>query len=222
MFRIVLALLLGAALAPSCYAQAASPQESRVFELRTYTAADGKLDALHGRFREHAIAVFEKHGMTNVGYWVPPANDDNSVVFLLAYPSQAARKAAWSAVAADPEWLRIRTRTDGKGKLVDHIDELFLTPTADCPIVTPTRDATARRFELHTGGTAPIGGKVVGRWTTPQGETVELVAREPQTGVSVFVPTQPLVLAPVDTDAVTTKPVGTMRTLVPTDYSPLR
>lgn len=222
MFRIVSALLLGAAFAPLCRAQAAAPRESRVFELRTYTAADGKLDALHGRFREHAIAVFENHGMTNIGYWVPPANDDNAVVFLLAYPSHSARQAAWSAVAADPEWLRICSRTDGKGKLVDQIDELFLTPTADCPVVTPTRDATARRFELHTGGVAHTGAEVVGRWTTSGGETVELVAREPQTGVSVFVPTQPLVLAPVDTDVVTTKPVGTMRTLVPTDYSPLR
>ncbi len=220
MFRTVSALLMGAALALPCYAQAPPGTESRVFELRTYTAADGKLDALHARFREHAAAVFEKHGMTNIGYWVPASNDDNAVVFLLAYPSHAARKAAWSAVAADPEWLRVRTRTDGKGKLVDSIEEVFLTPTDDCPVVRPTRGIAARTFELRATG-PDCSGTVLGRWTTANGERLELVAKD-VSAHSSLVPTGEFLLAPVGTDRGVTVKTSAVRALVPTDYSPLR
>jgi len=40
--------------------------KNRVFELRTYTANEGKLEALHARFRNHTTKFFKKHGMTNV------------------------------------------------------------------------------------------------------------------------------------------------------------
>jgi hypothetical protein len=42
-----------------------------VYELRVYYAAEGKLDALHARFRDHTMKIFENHGMKNVGYFVP-------------------------------------------------------------------------------------------------------------------------------------------------------
>src|SRR6266700_2904057 len=63
------------------------------FEMRTYTAAEGKLEALHARFRDHTNALFLKHGMTVIGYWVPmpPAKEGeadrskNTLVYILAY-----------------------------------------------------------------------------------------------------------------------------------------
>ena len=45
--------------------------ENRVFEQRIYTTKEGKLDDLLKRFRDHTTKLFEKHGMTNIGYWVP-------------------------------------------------------------------------------------------------------------------------------------------------------
>ena len=45
--------------------------KGKVFELRTYTTNEGKLDALQARFRDHTTRIFKKHHMTNVGYWVP-------------------------------------------------------------------------------------------------------------------------------------------------------
>src|SRR5213595_1142897 len=78
--------------------------KGRVFEIRTYTASDGKLDALHARFRNHTTKLFEKHGMTNVGYWTPVENTENKLVYMLAYPSREAREASWKAFMADPDW----------------------------------------------------------------------------------------------------------------------
>ena len=72
----------------------AAEKDPRVFEMRTYYAAPGKLDELHKRFREHTTALFEKHGMTNLGYWTPLENADNKLVYVLAYPSREAREAS--------------------------------------------------------------------------------------------------------------------------------
>src|SRR6266699_5006229 len=71
--------------------------KTRLFELRTYTANEGKLDALQARFRDHTVKLFEKHGMTNIGYWTPIDNKDNKLVYILAYPSRDAAKKSWAA-----------------------------------------------------------------------------------------------------------------------------
>src|SRR5438874_1878520 len=85
-------------------AAADKPQETRLFELRIYTAAKGKLDDLHARFRDHTLKLFEKHGMQNIGYWVPIDNPDEKLYYLLAHKDRATRDASFKAFAADPEW----------------------------------------------------------------------------------------------------------------------
>src|SRR5690242_9693291 len=75
-------------------------KDSRFFEMRTYTAAAGKFEALHSRFRDHTNKLFRKHGMTLVGYWVPADKEkgaENTLVYILAYPSREAREASWKA-----------------------------------------------------------------------------------------------------------------------------
>src|SRR5439155_4647743 len=69
----------------------------RVFELRTYATPPGKLDALHARFRDHTTDLFRKHGMTVIGYWRPTDEKlkDNTLIYLLPFPSQAAHDEAW-------------------------------------------------------------------------------------------------------------------------------
>src|ERR1043166_460089 len=82
-------------------ARPASP-ETRLYELRTYFASPGKLDDLQSRFRDHTMKLFEKHGITNVGYWVPIDNRENKLIYLLSYPSRDAREKSWKAFVADP------------------------------------------------------------------------------------------------------------------------
>jgi hypothetical protein len=111
--------------------------DSRCFELRTYTAAPGKLDALHARFRDHTTGLFRKHGMTVVGYWVPRDKDkgaDNTLVYILAYPDCAAREKAWQAFRADPEWVRVRDASEAAGKLVEKADSVLMTATDYSPM----------------------------------------------------------------------------------------
>src|SRR4051812_34553601 len=82
----------------------AAEKDSRFFEMRTYYAAPGKLDDLQARFRDHTTRLFEKHGMVNVGYWVPLTNTENKLIYLLAYPSREAREKSWKEFSADPDW----------------------------------------------------------------------------------------------------------------------
>jgi hypothetical protein len=148
--RFLVACLVAAATASLAAAQPSVPaRESRTFELRTYYAAEGKLDALNARFRDHALRLFQKHGMTPIGFWSPEGNPDNKLVFLLAYPSRPARDAAWKSMASDPEWVRARKATDRAGKLVKYIEEEFLVPTDYSPAVVANAGETPRTFELR-------------------------------------------------------------------------
>ena len=121
--------------------QAAPPDslapDSRCFELRTYIAAPGKLQALHARFRDHTKALFTKHGMTIVGFWVPSDADKgaaNTLVYLMAYPNRAARDKAWDAFGKDPAWLEARKASEVDGKLTEKVESLILAATDYSPM----------------------------------------------------------------------------------------
>ena len=147
--------LLAALMLTAVIAAPAAEKDARIFEMRTYYAAPGKLDDLHKRFREHTTALFTKHGMTNLGYWTPLENPDNKLVYVLAYPSRDARDASWKAFLADPDWKKAQTESEVNGKLVAKVEQLFMTATDFSPAVTPATGKDARVFELRTYTTTP-------------------------------------------------------------------
>ncbi|BCU78544.1 hypothetical protein llg_32590 [Luteolibacter sp. LG18] len=126
-----------------------------LYELRTYHAEPGKLDALNARFREHTVALFTKHGMTNVGYWVPKDNPDNLLIYLLSFPDRTARDKAWKEFGADPEWKAAQEASEVNGKLVGKIESRFLTPTDFSPEPKGTTKGTPHVFELRTYTATP-------------------------------------------------------------------
>jgi hypothetical protein len=108
----------------------------RVFELRTYITHEGRLDALNRRFRDDTTRVFAKHGMTIIGFWTPTEGDDagNKLVYILAFPSREAAKAAWKAFAEDPEWIKAKEESERDGKIVKKVISEFLRPTDYSPL----------------------------------------------------------------------------------------
>ena len=139
--RVVGALLILAVFALGYYLGGASrggpatlantAAEGRVFELRTYTTHEGKLDALHARFRNHTTKLFEKHGMTNVGYWTPRDAPlaQNTLIYVLAHSSREAAEKSWAAFRNDPEWQKARTESEANGKIVSKVESVFLNAT---------------------------------------------------------------------------------------------
>ena len=109
----------------------AAPADGAVYELRVYTAAEGKLQELLKRFREHTRKLFEKHGMKNVAYWT--ATDEpkkaNTLIYILKSPSREAHTASWKAFQDDPEWQKVKAESEANGKLVEKVDSTFMVLT---------------------------------------------------------------------------------------------
>ena len=113
---------------------------AEVYELRVYTTAEGKLDDLLKRFREHTMTIFERHGMKNVGYWTP--TDETGVypkgktlIYLLKHPSREAAAANWKAFGDDPEWQQVRAKSEANGKIVEKVESTFMVMTDFSPKV---------------------------------------------------------------------------------------
>ena len=124
-----LGLVVGIASAGSKLALA--QDSDRVFELRTYTTHPGRLEALHDRFSQHTIRLFERHGMVNVGYFTPQDSpqSDNTLVYLLAHDSREAAAASWQAFIADPDWQEVYTESRAAGPIIEKLDSVFMSPT---------------------------------------------------------------------------------------------
>ena len=120
--------------------QAPSPslaKSSRCFELRTYYAAPGKLEDLHARFRNHTLKLFKKHGMEVVGFWGPTDKEkgsENTLVYILAFPSREARDKSWSAFRGDPDWQAVAKESEKNGKLVEKIDSVIMMAADYSPL----------------------------------------------------------------------------------------
>ena len=107
--------------------------KGKVFELRTYTTNEGKLDALQARFRDHTTRIFKKHHMTNVGYWVP-LDKPNTLIYIISHPSREAAKANWDAFRADPEWQKVQKESEANGKIVAKVESVYMEAADYSPI----------------------------------------------------------------------------------------
>jgi hypothetical protein len=142
-------LMMVALLAAVAMASNAAAADDLGYEMRVYYAAEGKLDALNARFRDHTLKLFEKHGITNVGYWMPIDNPDRKLIYILGYPSRDAREASWKAFFADPDWQKAQKESEANGKLVAKVESTFLNSTDYSPAIKPSVKEK-RVFELRT------------------------------------------------------------------------
>ena len=115
-------------------ARASGADKSRYYEMRIYTAAPGKMDALHKRFRDHTLALFEKHGIKNVGYWTGTGKNEGKLYFIISYPDAQSRDKHWNAFFNSPEWQKAMKESEKDGKLVAGAEQVFMNPTDYSPI----------------------------------------------------------------------------------------
>ena len=108
---------------------------TKVYELRVYQAATGKLAELLARFREHTTKLFDKHGMKNVAYWtaIDEPRKSNTLIYILEHPSREAAATNWKSFQDDPEWKSVRDKSEVNGKLAENVESTFLTLTDFSP-----------------------------------------------------------------------------------------
>ena len=105
---------------------------TRIYELRTYTTVPGRLPALHKRFADHTMKLFEKHGMKNEMYWVP-TDEDNKLIYVVSHASREAADKSWKDFQADPEWQKARMESEKDGKIVEKVERVWMKTTDYSP-----------------------------------------------------------------------------------------
>jgi hypothetical protein len=110
--------------------------DRRVFELRTYYAKPGKMKDLHARFRDHTNKLFEKHGMTIIGFWSPTDEKqaEQKLIYILAFPDPDSAKKSWAAFQNDPDWKKAKADSEKDGVLVDRVESVYMNPTDYSPL----------------------------------------------------------------------------------------
>src|SRR5262245_30767293 len=80
--------------------------------------------------------LFEKHGITIIGYWVPTdaKEAERKLIYILAYPNMEAAKKSWDGFRNDPAWKAAKDASEKDGVLVEKVESVYLNPTDYSPI----------------------------------------------------------------------------------------
>jgi hypothetical protein len=170
-------------------AVAQSSTNNRYYELRVYYCMPGRLDALIERFQNHTLKLFEKHGMENVGYWVPTNNEQNALYYILAFPDRASRDASFKSFVADPEWKTVAAKSEETGKIIEKIVSVFMKGADIMPAINGGIKSPDRSFELRTYTCLP--GKfpdIVARF---KNNTVKLFEKHGKQNIAYFASEEP-------------------------------
>ena len=129
----VMGFFVGSAFQTFQTGSVARAQSQRVFEVRTYTPAEGKLQDLHKRFRDHTLRIFKKHGMENLIYLAPQDAPlkDNTLIYIISHASREQAKKNWADFAADPEWQKVAAES-GVGRV--KVDSVYADATDYSPM----------------------------------------------------------------------------------------
>ncbi len=102
-----------------------------IYEMRVYRCLSGRMPALLNRFQNATLAIWERHGIRQAGFWTTLIGESNQdLTYLLAWESMAEREKKWTAFQSDPEWIAKRAESEKDGPIVATLSSAFLQPTA--------------------------------------------------------------------------------------------
>jgi len=180
----VILLIVSAAVFPATTSAA-------VYELRTYTTNEGKLDALNARFRDHTVGLFEKHGMQSIGYWVPVDEPEskNTLIYVLKHESRDAAKASWKAFLGDPAWKKVAKESQLDGRILKGFPKSVFMEAADySPSFKSEGESGDAVFELRTYRTRE--DKLANLDSRFRDHTIDIFARHGMQSVAYWHPTK--------------------------------
>ena len=105
-----------------------------VHQLRIYEIFEQNKAAFHARFRDHAARIMQTYGFSILAMWETRTDARTEFVYLLAWPDEATKTAAWAAFMADEEWKEVKRVTSAEhGALVGEIEDRLLVPLPYSP-----------------------------------------------------------------------------------------
>ncbi|NNE00978.1 MAG: NIPSNAP family protein [Pirellulaceae bacterium] len=168
-----------------------NPAAAEVFELRTYTTNEGKLDNLHARFRDHTVKLFEKHGIRSLGYWVPTDGEatKNTLIYVIAHKDRDAAKESWKAFINDPNWKAVHKKSEADGPILAKAPEsVYMRQTDYSPEFANENQGNDGVYELRIYKTGE--GKLDGLDARFRDHTIELFNRHGIESVAYWHPTE--------------------------------
>lgn len=162
----------------------AQKKDNRYYELRIYYCHPDRLPALIERFTNHTTRLFEKHGMENIGYWVPVNNTENALYYVLAYPDKQARDSSWKAFSNDPVWQAAAKKSEESGKIVNKVTSVFMSATDFSPAIKASGGKKERSFELRTYYILP--GRQEDLLNRFRNHTIELFKKHGMTNIAYW------------------------------------
>ena len=108
-----------------------------IYQLRIYEIFEPNKGAFHARFRDHAARIMGRYGFRIAAMWEAQTDARTEFVYLLAWPDEGTKTAAWQAFMADEEWREIKRVTGAEhGALVGEIGDRTLLLTDYSPPLT--------------------------------------------------------------------------------------
>ena len=105
-----------------------------IHQLRIYEIFEHNKSAFHQRFRDHAARLMRQCGFEIAGMWEAETDRRTEFVYVLAWPDEAAKSAAWAKFMANDEWKEVKRVTSAQhGDLVGEIQDRILIPTDYSP-----------------------------------------------------------------------------------------
>ncbi len=187
MHKLILSLTIGILLTTVAVAKPIKPS-GKLYEIRVYYPTPGKYAEIVDRFRQYTTKLFAKHGMENIGYWTPTDTSRKELTYILAYPSREAREASWQAFGNDPDWKAVVAKTEANGKLVDHIDQIFMMESDLSPSIKTAIKSPERTFELRTYTAAR--GKLTNLLARFHDHTIKMFSKHGMTHVGYWITTE--------------------------------
>lgn len=104
-----------------------------IYELRIYHIYTNRMDAIHKRFNNHTIGLFEKHGMKIVDFW-EDAEGNNKIYYILEHKDIEARNKSFEDFIHDPEWIEVERLSELDGAIVEKIEDYFMNRVPYSPV----------------------------------------------------------------------------------------
>jgi hypothetical protein len=98
-----------------------------LYELRIYTMYEGRMEAIQARFANHTLGIFERLGMKVVDFWMD-ASSQPKLYYVMEFTDAAQRQRLWDLFRQDPEWMKVKQKSEENGgPIVEKVEEIFMS-----------------------------------------------------------------------------------------------
>jgi len=105
-----------------------------IYELRIYKIVPGRMPNIQQRFANVTTKLFEKHGISVVGFWDTMIGESDEFIYMVEFKDLAERQAKWAAFMQDSEWQEAKRASEADGPIVANVINKILSPTPFSPM----------------------------------------------------------------------------------------